>query len=330
MKTQHVLNCQFSSWYNQFKETTIKSHIIDLPQEFIDYLHADGLVLPDSCEETFDRTDFEGDSDDEVAWDNDTRVAKAPSFPQFEGQLKSAITKLGGKVFPKLNWSSPKDAAWIIHDNTLRCTCPRDIYLLLKSSDFVTHDLTQPFDQCDDHTDGDQLTVGYQLILRQWHSVHPGLEFRCFVKNNKLIGICQRHHSSFYSFISTDKEDIITDIKTFYWDKINERFPDCDYVFDVYRKKKEKVYLVDFNPFGSVTDSLLFDWQELKTNTNTASENPVFRYVQDELGVQPAPYHTSGVPQDFIHLASGEDPYKLVDLLKLKIQQQNEDDNSSD
>jgi len=35
------------------------------------------------------------------------------------------------------------------------------------------------------------------------------------------------------------------------------------------------------------------------------------------MGVQPAPYHTSGVPQDFIHLASGEDPYKLVDLLKL-------------
>jgi len=29
-------------------------------------LHADGLVLPDSCDETFDRHDLEGDSDDEV------------------------------------------------------------------------------------------------------------------------------------------------------------------------------------------------------------------------------------------------------------------------
>ena len=42
------------------------SRIIDLPQEFLDYLHADGLVLPDSCDETFDRRDLEGDSDDEV------------------------------------------------------------------------------------------------------------------------------------------------------------------------------------------------------------------------------------------------------------------------
>ena len=54
-KQQSLLSCLFCC-----------SHIIDLPQEFIDYLHADGLVLPDSCEETFDRTDFEGDSDDEV------------------------------------------------------------------------------------------------------------------------------------------------------------------------------------------------------------------------------------------------------------------------
>ena len=42
------------------------SRIIDLPQEFIDYLHTDGVVLPESCEDTFDRTDF--DSDDEVSF----------------------------------------------------------------------------------------------------------------------------------------------------------------------------------------------------------------------------------------------------------------------
>ena len=44
---------------------------------------------------------------------------------------------------------------------------------------------------------------------------------------------------------------------------------------------------------------------------------PIFRYVRNETGVQPIPFPRSGVPQDFIHLASGEDPYKLVDLLRL-------------
>jgi hypothetical protein len=34
-------------------------------------------------------------------------------------------------------------------------------------------------------------------------------------------------------------------------------------IFDVYRKEENQVYLVDFNPYGQVTDSLLFKWEEL-------------------------------------------------------------------
>lgn len=33
---------------------------------------------------------------------------KAPSFPEFETLLKNTIKRLGGQVFPKLNWSAPK------------------------------------------------------------------------------------------------------------------------------------------------------------------------------------------------------------------------------
>lgn len=41
---------------------------------------------------------------------------------------------------PKLNWSSPKDATWI-NGGSLKCTTAGDVYLLLKSSDFVAFDL---------------------------------------------------------------------------------------------------------------------------------------------------------------------------------------------
>ena len=34
-------------------------------------------------------------------------------------------------------------------------------------------------------------------------------------------------------------------------------------------------------------------------------------------GVQPSPYASCGVPRDIIDLATGEDPHKLMDLLKL-------------
>lgn len=28
----------------------------------------------------------------------------------------------------------------------------------------------------------------YELVLRRWIDLNPALEFRCFVKNNKLFG----------------------------------------------------------------------------------------------------------------------------------------------
>ena len=96
-----------------------------------------------------------------------------PSFPELTQWITQSIAELGGKAFPKLNWSSPRvawccrqthadtlvylhtsdlppvspppsqDAAWVNGDNTLQCTSPADVYLLLKSSDFIQHDLSR-------------------------------------------------------------------------------------------------------------------------------------------------------------------------------------------
>lgn len=37
-----------------------------------------------------------------------------------------------------------KDANWIALNSSLQCHSLSDIFLLFKSSDFITHDLTQP------------------------------------------------------------------------------------------------------------------------------------------------------------------------------------------
>jgi len=49
---------------------------------------------------------------------------------------------------PKLNWSAPKDAAWI-NMGSLKCTKAGDVYLLLKSSDFVGFDLEKAWEDLD-------------------------------------------------------------------------------------------------------------------------------------------------------------------------------------
>jgi hypothetical protein len=77
-----------------------------------------------------------------------TAATPLPSFAELEVKIKKAIDKLGGDVFPKLNWSSPRDVPWIMNMGTLKCSTPGDVFLLLKSSEFVTHDLTMPFDCC--------------------------------------------------------------------------------------------------------------------------------------------------------------------------------------
>ncbi|KAK9943020.1 hypothetical protein M0R45_008645 [Rubus argutus] len=75
-----------------------------------------------------------------------------PSFPELELEIKESIASLGGAVFPKLNWSAPKDSAWISTIGTLRCSTFSEIALLLRSSDSLVHDLCHAYDSCSDKT----------------------------------------------------------------------------------------------------------------------------------------------------------------------------------
>lgn len=102
-----------------------------------------------------------------------------PSFQELELKLKESIESLGGTVFPKLNWSSPKDTAWISSTGTLKCTSFSEISLLLKSSDSVIHDLRHPYDSCSDKTLS--RPPHFYLALRKWYpSLRPEMEFHCF------------------------------------------------------------------------------------------------------------------------------------------------------
>ncbi|XP_013784608.1 cell division cycle protein 123 homolog, partial [Limulus polyphemus] len=281
---QNVLNCSFSSWYEKFKKVTIRSKVVDLPHDFIEYLLADGLVLPESLQ--FSRQQSSDDSDDEVDWNNpDLPVAETPVFPDLTRRVEDSIEELGGHVFPKLNWSSPRDASWIALNNSTLCRNFCDICLLLKSSDFIANDLTDPFKFCDDRLERSGLTYSsdpivacqgfqYQLVLRKWIEIDPSMEFRCFVKNDKLIGISQRDYTNYYSYIGYQRNDIVQDIQSFFKEHMQGKFVDKNYVFDVYRRRKDRVRLMDFNPFGPITDPLLFRWEDLAQRvTSTAEEN---------------------------------------------------------
>ena len=72
---------------------------------------------------------------------------------------------------------------WVTSTKTLRCTSLEDVYLLLKSSDRISKDLNAIKINKDD-------SIKPCLILKKWKEIDPCTEFRCFVKDKKLMGKC--------------------------------------------------------------------------------------------------------------------------------------------
>uniref|UniRef100_A0A8B9QWE0 Translation initiation factor eIF2 assembly protein n=1 Tax=Anas platyrhynchos TaxID=8839 RepID=A0A8B9QWE0_ANAPL len=294
MKKEQVAHCRFSVWYPLFRTVTIRSVILPLPDNVKEYLLDDGTLVW---------------SDDE-----NTTTLKAPEFPEFTAKVEEAISSLGGSVFPKLNWSAPRDAYWIAMNSSLKCKALSDIFLLFKT-DFDACDLFSRFIHCTD--DSPDPSLDYELVLRKWCELIPGAEFRCFVKENKLIGISQRDYTQYYDHISTK----------FFKKHIQYKFLDEDCKYLNTSIMGTWIWLIDFNPFGEVTDSLLFTWDELTSGRNlkgdqseeeaTEQDYPVFRCTNSQVTVQPSPYLSYRLPKDFVDLSTGEDVHKLIDFLKL-------------
>ncbi len=151
--------------------------------------------------------------------------------------------------------------------NSMECATANDIYLLLKSSDFVTHDLEHAFDDCVD--DGphslQKEDINYVLVLRKWFKFNPSCEFRCFVRERRVIGICQRDLNHF-DFLFPMKEQLREAILEYFDKTLKGTFPDDNFVFDIYLPEPyDKVRLMDINPWAPRTDPLLFSWLELLT-----------------------------------------------------------------
>ncbi|CAF1255537.1 unnamed protein product [Rotaria sordida] len=333
VSVQDVLNCSFPVWYPIFEKHSFKSVILKLTDDVVQYLRSDKFYLPTGANEAMDemrRLNTES-SDDEDHWsdeDADNDTTNKISFPEFEQQIKNVLEQYDA-VFPKLNWSSPKDARWMISDSRLKCMNLADIFLLLKSSDFITHDICEPFKFCYDDTDNLLTTIQYVLVLRKWSALQPSKEFRCFVKNHRIIAISQRDSENYYEFIEPVADQIITNIVEFFNTHIQNKFPSGDYVVDIYRKDSNKLYIIDFNPWGPMTDSLLFDWPDILTlSLQNNNEKPEFRYVSSQNGIKPNSYTQYAVPKDIADISRERDFNKLADVLSSRVQVQNHDTDS--
>jgi D123 len=254
-------------------------------------------------------------------------------------QIRAALRELGGSVLPKLNWSAPKDASWI-NAGSLRCQTPGDIYLLLQASDFVSYDVHHALQDVastqeeDDHSnssssssstrsskvDGADTTFsGYKLALRKWCHLYPSQEFRCFVKHRTVVAISQRHSTSHFPHLVQQQDEIRQRLVDFHGEYVKNRFAVnhqqggapvvANYVLDAYIDRHDKVWIVDFNVWGSRTDPLLFTWRQLeRMDVNGvgagAAAAAKIRVVETPKQVRHDPLASYRAPIDAVHVAS--------------------------
>ncbi|GAA5945062.1 cell proliferation protein CDC123 [Sporobolomyces koalae] len=343
-----VTACQFSSWYPRFKRHAPKATIIrPIPHEdeLLEYLESDGLFLPEGSgpngiSELSDSESNDGDASDDDG--SSSASIKQFSFPQLDAEIRLVLARYEGAVFPKLNWSSPQDAAWMIPGQNLKCQHPADVYLLLKSSDFISHDLDHAFDECIDSPaatsasppsevshdapridtlplEDIELTTSasskrvrrpysFELVLKKWFDMPKSQEWRCFVRDRRLVGISQRD-TTFYDFLQPEsaQSQIRDQIESFWTNTVKGEFPIANYTLDVYlTRDHSRTFIVDFNPYSASTDALLFTYPELSTLAATTNERPVLRIVASEAAGALPRYSHNRYPKDVVELSEGQ------------------------
>lgn len=75
------------------------------------------------------------------------------------------------------------------------------------------------------------------------------------------------------------------------------------------RETKDHVRLLDFSPFyEKFTAALAFDWEYLNgdeiitVNDEDECDNPEFRYLAENVGIQPNPRNNYGFPHELVEM----------------------------
>ncbi|WWC88313.1 uncharacterized protein L201_003221 [Kwoniella dendrophila CBS 6074] len=346
-----------SSWLDTFEDITFPSTIIDLEElgeaeEFLRWIEADSIFLPEGSEGRFhtqtlnstqqpvtrQRPNSNASYSSSSSSSSSTSEAPIYNLPKLNAAIREVLEKYDGAVFPKLNWTAPKDAAFILPQTAsgpLHCTSPSDVYLLLKSSDFISHDLDpeRAYSGCEEHSMADSNQPKLELVLKRFEEVIPSREIRCFVRNNILIGITQRDNV-FYDHLQSEETRIkISDtVRAFWEDEIRENYTGRDdYIFDLYLSPNlSSAKIIDFQPYRLSVDSLLFTYEELLSILETSLEPisspgqdtkqdrlPIFKIIDckshPSVSRNAPTYQSNMMPLEMIELSQGRSMEEFKD-----------------
>lgn len=166
-------------------------------------------------------------------------------------RVADAVDRFPAGAFVRIGSRSPKDS-WDGHRNGFRILPGTDpLRFLLDVSERIYEDLTLAI----------QHDYAPHIFVRQWQNILRWAEFRCFMRDRKLVGISQYNYldNEVFQEILGEHKRIEQTIHGFF-----EQFRTAshldDVVFDVFLKHGWECRLLEINPFFEMTDPCLFTW----------------------------------------------------------------------
>lgn len=155
---------------------------------------------------------------------------------------------------------------WTRQSSLMKCSSFEDILKICKNSERIMDDLQS-------HLELQKKTSNLSLIICKWKDVSLENELRVFVKNSKIICVCNMFHELVPEVYQNfdwhnleestkkllDQKQILTIQQL-----INQKgfFFDC--ALDVV-KEDNNIKLIEINPLTRTTDTFKFDWDQINS-----------------------------------------------------------------
>lgn len=178
-------------------------------------------------------------------------------------RVTEAVATFPRGGFVRLGSRSPKDS-WLGQSEGFKVTAGDGLdplRFMLDCSERVADDLAAAIAH----------DYAPHIFVREWLEFPESLEFRCFMRGRKLVGISQYQYRDYFPELHErgERQRLQWIIETFFESQFRDACHLDDAVFDVFVKSRpvasnvalNECRLIEINPFFQWTDPCLFDWR---------------------------------------------------------------------